>query len=69
MTFLTDNTIVLIVDVLIVGVFGDGPIKPIFDSIYLRTFLTNNTIVLIVDVFIVGVFQVGPIKPIFDSIY
>jgi hypothetical protein len=46
----------LIVDALIVGVFMVGPIKPIFDSIYLITFLMKNPIVLTVDVLIVGVF-------------
>jgi hypothetical protein len=56
MTFITDSTIVLTVDVLMVGVFGVGPLKTIFDSIFLVTFLTDNTIVLIVDVLIVGVF-------------
>jgi hypothetical protein len=39
-----------------VGVFGVGPIKPIFNSIYLMTFLMKNAIVLTVDVLLVGVF-------------
>jgi hypothetical protein len=69
-TFLIDNTIVLTVDVLMVGVFGVVSIKPIFDSIYLcnnlfyrqhnclQNFYNFTINVLTLDVFIVDVFIV-----------